>query len=384
MRIGLVIPSFDPRRGGAEQWTWQFARLLARRGEEVHVLAKHFGSHVEDVPFERHLLPRTRSRTAFAEAAEAATRKLSLDIIHDMGSGWNCDVFQPHGGSRKASFEQNLLLNRHWVRPFKRFSMGFLPRYREFRRLARRQYAQDGRLFLALSRMVARDFMRFHEVPWEQIRIVYNGVDVERFSPELRLVHREPIRKKLGIRDEVLVLIVAHNFPLKGVPTLLKALGRLVQRGEPVRLVVAGGKRLAPYRRMADQFGAGLATTFLGPVDDAAPYYAAADLYVQPTFYDPCSLVVLEALATGLPVLTSRFNGAGELMTPGVEGYLLDDPSSAEELGFYLREMLDDRKRHPMQEAARRLAISHSMERNCDEILAVYLEQMHRGIARAA
>lgn len=384
MRIGLVIPAFDPRRGGAEQWTWQFARLLARRGEEVHVLASQYRSQSDDVAFERHLLPRTHSRIGFAAAAEATARKLRLDLVHDMGSGSYCDVFQPHGGARKASFEQNLLLCPNWLRPAKRFSMGFLPRYREFRRLARLQYRQDGRLFVALSRMVARDFMRYHDVPWEQIRIVYNGVNTERFSPDLRAIYRDKIRKKLGIRDEVLVLIVAHNFPLKGVPTLLKSVGRLVRGGEPLRLVVAGGKRLGPYRRLAEQSGAGLATTFLGPVDDAAPYYAAADIYAQPTFYDPCSLVVLEALATGLPVITSRFNGAGELMTPGQEGYIVEDPGNADEMTSHLRELLDPQKRSTMQHAARRLAVAHSLERNCDEVMAVYREQTERGRARAA
>ena len=384
MRIGLVIPSFDPRRGGAEQWTWQFARLLAKRGEEVHVLASRFGALADDPALTRHTLVPGRSRMGFGIAAEEAARNLSLDVIHDMGSGWHCDVFQPHGGSRKASFEQNLLLNHPWLRPAKRFSMGFLPRYREFRRLARQQFRNDGRLFLALSRMVARDFVRFHEVPASQIRIVYNGVDLERFSPDLVPRYREQVRRKLGLSDEVLVLIVAHNFPLKGVPTLLRSIGQLVQRGERVRLVVAGGKRLTRYRAMADYVGAGLATTFLGSVDDAAPLYAAADIYVQPTFYDPCSLVVLEALATGLPIVTSRFNGAGELMTPGVEGYIVEDPANAEELACYLADLLDPEKRKHMGIAARKLAEAHSLERNCDEILAVYREQIGQRLSRAA
>jgi UDP-glucose:(heptosyl)LPS alpha-1,3-glucosyltransferase len=262
--------------------------------------------------------------------------------------------------------------------------MRFLPRYRGFRRLARKQYVQDGRLFLALSHMVARDFMRFHQVPAERIRIVYNGVDLQRFSPALQDKYRQQIRKKLGIRDELLLLIVAHNFALKGVPTLLKSVGALVRQGQPVRLVVAGGKRLEPYRDLAEQLGAGLATRFLGAVDDASPYYAAADLYVQPTFYDPCSLVVLEALASGLPVITTRFNGAAELITPGVEGYVMHDPADAEELTSFVHRLLEPQARTQMGQAARRLAMQHSLERNGAEILAVYREQMSSGRRRLA
>src|SRR5690606_35250548 len=185
MRIGLVIPAFDPRCGGAEQWTWQFARLLLRRGEEVHVLASRFAPQAEELRIQRHALPALRSKWGFALAAAEALRRLRLDVVHDMGSGWHCDVFHPHGGSRRASFQQNLLLEPAWLRPLKRWGSCLLPRYREFERLTRRQYVADGRRFVALSRMVARHFIELHGVPASHIRIVYNGVDLERFSPAL-------------------------------------------------------------------------------------------------------------------------------------------------------------------------------------------------------
>jgi UDP-glucose:(heptosyl)LPS alpha-1,3-glucosyltransferase len=113
-------------------------------------------------------------------------------------------------------------------------------------------------------------------------------------------------------------------------------------------------------------------TTFVGSIDDPVPYYAAADVYVQPTFYDPCSLVLLEALASGLPVVTSRFNGAGELLDSGKQGFVIDDPANADELAEALRPMWDADRRHAMSRAARALAEEHSLERNCREILALY------------
>jgi UDP-glucose:(heptosyl)LPS alpha-1,3-glucosyltransferase len=112
--------------------------------------------------------------------------------------------------------------------------------------------------------------------------------------------------------------------------------------------------------------------TFLGPVDDAAPCYAAADLYVQPTFYDPCSLVVLEALASGLPVITSRYNGVAELLTPGREGFVLHDPADVNELASRLEALLDPQLRRRCGDAARRLALDHTFDRNCDELVAIY------------
>jgi UDP-glucose:(heptosyl)LPS alpha-1,3-glucosyltransferase len=374
MKVALVIERLDPRLGGVEQWTWQFAQRLVQRGHEVHVVATRFAAETQQAGIVSHVVPAAGSRTRLAEHLEQAVRRLPVDVVHDTGAGWHCDVFQPHGGSRLASFEQNLLLEPRLLRPIKRRLAQYLPRYRQFNRLLRRQYSGQGRKFLALSRMVADDIERFHRVRPEQVRLIYNGVDLERFTPALRTRHRQELRERLGVRDEVLLLIVAHNFELKGVPTLLRAVGLLRRRGQPVRLAIAGGKRFAKYQRLAEQVGASTATTFLGRVDDAAPWYAAADIYVQPTFYDPCSLVVLEALASGLPVVTSRFNGAGELLTPGVDGYLVQDPADAEELAETLTPLLAADRRRAMSIAARRLAEQHSLDHNCDQIVAVYQE----------
>ena len=158
MRIGLVLGRFDPRCGGAEQSTVQYALGLARRGHEVHVVAKSFGPQAHGVPIVAHPTGEVRSRIAFAEAAEATLRSLSLDVVHDMGWGWYCDVFQPRGGSWMALSEQKLLLLPRWLRPGKRLFDRLTPRHRQFARLLERQCADDGRLVVAMSRMTAEHF----------------------------------------------------------------------------------------------------------------------------------------------------------------------------------------------------------------------------------
>jgi UDP-glucose:(heptosyl)LPS alpha-1,3-glucosyltransferase len=384
MKIGLVIEHLDARRGGAEQWTHQFARWLLGAGHEVHVVAGGFSPAAEQMGIVPHRLAPFAGKVEFARAAQRRLDALPLDVVHDMGHGWQCEVFQPHGGSRTAAFEQNLRLAPRWLRPFKRRAARWLPRYREFRQLAMRQYMADGRIFIALSQMVARDFVRFHGVSGEQVRLVYNGVDIARFSPGRRSDDRRRVRHELGVADgELLLLIVAHNFRLKGVPALLAAVGLLADDGWPLRLAVVGGKRQGAWDRLAARLGARGAARFVGPVDDAAPYYAAADAYVQPTWYDPCSLVLLEALASGLPVVTSRYNGAGELVTPGCEGWIVDDPGNPRELAGRIRPLFDPATRERMS-AARALAEQHSLERNCRELLAVYDEALAGRHRRAA
>jgi UDP-glucose:(heptosyl)LPS alpha-1,3-glucosyltransferase len=388
MRIGLVLDAYDPRRGGVEQWTHQFATQLLAAGHEVHAVARSFAPGAAPAGLQCHAIEAGSSRLQFAAATEAKLRTLALDIVHDTGCGTYADVFQPHGGSRVAAFEQNVALMPAWQRPWKRTFARWLPRYQEFAALCKRQYANDGRVILALSNMVAEDLRRFHGVPREHLRVIYNGVDTDRFSPAWRATYREEVRARLGVRDEVLLLIVAHNFRLKGVPTLLKATARLVRAGLTLRVAVAGGKHLSAARRSARRLGIEHCTTFLGSIDDVVPYYAAADVYVQPTFYDPCSLVVLEALASGLPVITTRHNGAGELITPGKEGEILANANDAEALATSLMPLVTSPElRDRMGLAARKLALEHTHEKNREAITKVYeqiLATRQKATSRAA
>jgi len=300
-----------------------------------------------------------------------------------MGSGWYCDVFESHDGSRYAQWEQKLRTLPRVLRPIKRRMTRVLPRYQEFPRRLGRQCADPGRIILALSRMVAMDYLHYHGVHPEQIRLIYNGVDTERFSPEHRAKYRESLRRELGVgEDETLLLFVGHDFQRKGLSTAIRAMARLVRAGQSVRMVVVGGRHQWRPMQLARRLGAGRAVTFAGSVLDTVPYYAASDVYVLPTFYDPCSLGVLEAAASGLPSVTSRFNGAGEMLTDGVDGILMDDPADDEELAHLIRPLLDRQTRTDMGRAARHFALDHTLQRNCDEIVAVYRDIA--GLARRA
>jgi UDP-glucose:(heptosyl)LPS alpha-1,3-glucosyltransferase len=384
VRIGLVIGEFNPRRGGAELWTFEFARRLLARGHEVHVVAAGFGESAQALPVVAHQVECSKSRLGFAAAAESKLRTLRLDVIHDQGMGWCADVLTSHGGAWQASTEAKARDLPRWAWPLKRASMRLLPRYRTFRRLAERQFANPSLIVVALSRMVARDFLRFHPIRPEQVRLVYNGADTERFSPERRDRHRRPLRERFGVGgDDTLFVFVGNDYHRKGLPAAVEALARLRAEGRAVRLLVVGGK---PYRRVAYRVGGprgAPALDFTGQVDDAAPYYAAADAFVLPTLYDPCSLSVLEAAAGGLPCITTRLNGAAELLTDGREGYVLDDPLDTGALADRMRRLLDADLRRRMGRAARQLMLRHTLDHNCDELLAIYNEVAARRRAAA-
>ena len=194
--------------------------------------------------------------------------------------------------------------------------LGLLPRYRDFRRLMARQFGDPGRIVVAVSKMCARDYQHYHGVPPERIRLVYHGSDNRRFSPEHRGRWREAVRRRLGVGGRRGAAVVrGPRLRAEGAGARPSARSR----GWPRKAAACGWRWWAGSAAAArcDCGGASAAVTLVGTVDDPVPYYAAADAFVLPTFYDPCSLSVSEAAASGLPSVTTRLNGAAELLDRG-------------------------------------------------------------------
>jgi UDP-glucose:(heptosyl)LPS alpha-1,3-glucosyltransferase len=370
VKIGLILERFDQDRGGLEHWTWQFARKLLARKHEVHVVAFEFHPEAAAMDIVAHRLPMPRSRIERAEALAAYLRNLHLDVVHDMGIGWHADIIQPHAGSVKALWEHNLMRIPKW----RQIRFWRERRYRELEEIEARQHANSSAIIVALSRMLQRNFETYNNLPASRMRVIYNGVDVDRFTPDSRARWREATRRDLGIAEhEVMFLMLAHNLLLKNAETVIRATAKLVAEGSPVRTVIGGGKKPERFVELAKKLGASRAVSFLGLVD-SRPHYAAADVYVQPTWYDPCSLVTLEASACGLPVITSRYNGASEMMTNGKEGFVLDQPGDVDGLATYMRELLDPRRREEMGAAGRALMLAHTFEHQTNEFCQLYDE----------
>ncbi len=381
MKIALVIERFDRRLGGAAQWTHQLAQWLLLQGCQVHILAREFGTAELSLAIEPHFLPGGRSPFSFAVAVEHVLPKISPDITHDMGASWSGNVFQPHYGSKFANRERNNARRPKWQQGIRKQVIRQLPRYQHIDQFVARQYASHQRIYVALSKMVACDFQRYHGVPPHLIQVVRNGVDTERFSPKSCAQHRSRIRTDLKISDhEVVLLFVAHNFQLKGLPNLLRSHRTLIQQGYPVRLVVCGGR---PLREPSPKTDFDESVLMLGPVEDTVPFYAAADICVHPTYYDACSLVVLEAMACGLPTVTTRWNGAAELIANGREGFVIPNANDTDLLVQHLMTLVDPDYRKTMGLEARQLMENHSMDHNFQQFWKIY-EQFLAARSRAA
>ncbi|MCW5980203.1 MAG: glycosyltransferase family 4 protein [Bryobacteraceae bacterium] len=380
MKIALACERFDPRGGGLEQWACQFARRLIERGHEVHALAFRAAPDAPAWP-RVHLAPWSESRLRRAETLERELPRLNCDVIHDLGAGWACDVLHPQMGSREANLRQDLR-RQNWRERWLRALRPAQRRWRnELREFERRQYQHRAGLTIAVSQMVARDLRELHGVAAERIRVIPNGVDAERLSPERLTPLREQMRHQLGWRKETVFLFAAHNPRLKGIRPLFAAFGILQKRCPEARLVAIGKAPEPRFQRLAARLGVQDRIRFAGFVGDPLPYFAAADAFVLPTYYDACSLTVLEAWAAGLPVVTTRRNGAAELMTNGVEGFVIEEPDRTAALADAMERLTDPNLRRRMGEAARNLALCRSLERNVDEIEGVYREAAARQAA---
>ena len=381
MDVALCYESVLPARGGAETYIGDLARRLARDGHAVHLYAARWDAAALPASTHFHRLdvpggPRFLRPWRFAAACEAALKKAQHDVSIGFDKTWGQDVLYPQGGLHAASAAHNRLKFRHpWERFFAAAGKWLDPAAWSFARLERKQYLGPNRpLVVVNSKMVRGHFERFYGVPPESVRVVYSAIDPGRFAADDRLKRRQEERAAWGVSPEETVgLFVAMNYRLKGLAPLLRA-AALVPRDKPFRLAVVGHPKDGKYRRLAARLGIAGRVVFLGHRDDPKDAYFAADFLVHPTFYDPCSLVALEALACGLPVVTTRYNGAAELLSPPGDGLVVDDPHDAPALAAAMAKLLDRGYRAAASQAARQTGTRWTFEHHYRALLDVFGE----------
>ncbi len=377
MRVAFCYESVLPSRGGCEMYIADLARRLAAEGHEVHLFACRWDEKALPARTVFHRLavpsgPRFTRPWLFGTACLKALKEHPDLVSIGFDKTWGQDILYPLGGLHVASAEHNLRKFRHpLTRWLARLAKECDPAAWTFRRLERLQYLEHRPLVVVNSRMVRDHFRRHYGVPPASVRVVHSSVDPGRFAETDRPARRIAVRRKWGIpADATVGTFVAMNYRLKGLAPLLRAL-QLVPADAKFRLLVAGNPKTAPYRRLARRLGVADRVVFAGYCPDTRDCYFASDFLVHPTFYDPCSLVVIEALACGLPVITTRYNGASELFAPS-EGFVIDDPHDAETLAGCVTRLLDAGLRRDMAAAARERAAGLTFDRHYREMLSVF------------
>jgi UDP-glucose:(heptosyl)LPS alpha-1,3-glucosyltransferase len=371
MKIALVNHSFSLSHGGLERFSVNLATALHQEGHEVHAIAQRFSDLPAAVQTHPLSVPRKPSFWrifSFHRVAAQAVQADSFDIVYGLVRFFPLDVYRMGDGVQK-----------HWMRIRYPFSLwrwlNYLinPAHLCNLYLERRILTAPGCRIVTNSRLCKEHPQQYYGVSAERIQVVYNGVNHQVFNPQQMAALRPAVREELGLGNEAIaVLHISNNWKRKGLAVLLEAVDRLGAKGAKVHVIVVGRGRAAPFRKLAGRLGLTARLHLVGESSQVQRYYAAGDLMVLPTLYDPFSNVCLEAMACGLPVITTAANGAAELIRPGQNGYVQQDPLDAEELARWLGKCLEPEVLESMGTVAWQTSLPFTREKNMQETIGVF------------
>jgi UDP-glucose:(heptosyl)LPS alpha-1,3-glucosyltransferase len=297
---------------------------------------------------------------AFAKAVERHLAETPYDVVYGLGKTWSHDVVRLGGGCHQTYLDLAGEAERRFLHP----PGGGWLKNRTALAIERRGLSPGAyRRVITNSHMVKRDVCARHQVPPELVTVIHNGVDGQRFHPRHRDEEGAALRRSCGFGPEhQVVLFLGSGYARKGLDLVLDAFPALRARCPSARLLVVGyDSSQSRYQTRARDLGLGEVACFLGGRRDVHACYAAADLYVLPTRYDPFANSTLEALASGLPVITSDANGGAEVITPGQDGEVLAIGATAVELSAVLIPWLHPERLTTARAYARAAAEQHDL-----------------------
>lgn len=340
MRIALLTRRFDPRGGGTERDLIITADCLLRAGHQLTVFAREIRGKSEDFEVRRvggFALGRTAGLLSFAYGAPLAARRAGADLLLSFGRTVGADVMRS-GGSAHISY---LRAARQWCGAVEWRRMRASSYHRAQIFIERHGFlSPELKLAIAVSNLVRDDLMREFDLPANKVVTLYNGVDLERFMPAPEDSARQEIRSSLDITDGApLVAFVGNGFGRKGLQFLIEA-WPTVERGAHL-LVVGADQKSRWYRRHAAQKGVGARVHFAGVRPDTTQIFHATDAAALPSLFEPFGNVVMEAMASGLPVLSSAQSGAAELLPEAMQRFVVRNPSDPSEIAEKMNALLD-------------------------------------------
>lgn len=404
MRLAVVSSFLDRRHGTERCIVEQIERIAREPGWEIHL----YSQRVEDISGVRfseksgsvppgsivwHKVPSIPGPLLFQflwwflanrvqRWFDARFRSLRFDLVYSPGI--NC--FDADAVAVHIVFREFLRLARQDLR-LRDSRLTSWPRlihrhlyYRLIIYLEKRIYPAPRLRLAAVSQLTASELSRHYGRA--DVTVIPNAVEGAVFHPAGREQRREDARRQWTYAPEDFVLLlVGNDWKKKGLPLLLEAMARC--RDLPLRLLVAGRDDASPYRSLLKRLGVQDRVRFAEPSSDVMQFYAAADVYVGPSLHDSFVLPSAEAMACGLPVITSAQNGGAGMITSGVDGFVLDDPRDTAALAQLLRLLWEQPElRRRMGERAARTAQHYTWERNARETLAFLAETLRRKEAK--
>ncbi len=364
-RIAVVIPKYGPV-GGAERFACEVTERLARSGHyEFHVFANCWqatpGSPVvfHKIPIIK--FPRSLRPWSFPWFAQRAIECGQFNLVHSHDRIFRADVFSVH-----------CIPHVSWVLSVRQKRVSIFDRTVAAveRRMMRSSAAK---WFLPVSSLAMESFRRTYSELHGQWRIMHPGVNATQFASPDRKMCRLEIRGRLGISDkDLLVLFVGMNFEVKGLDTIMAALAKARTKAN-VRLLVVGRGNESKYRQLARFYGIDAAVTFVGPQGTGLEqYYRAADIFIMLSLFDTFGMVVLEAMAAGLPVIVSPNVGAKDLVVEGKNGFVLPSAQDVDAAADRILQLRDPVRWMAMSADAVHTAAQHDWDGLARQLEIIY------------
>ncbi len=364
LRIAFVRRGYSPS-GGAEAYLKRLARGIIDLGHEAQLVAS------DDWPtsewsFGSVTRVKATSPIGFANELEKLRPQIGCDVLISLERVWRCDVYRAGDGVHQAWLNRR----RKFEMPLQRFVRGINRKHRDILQLEESLFAKGGAgRVIANSEMVKKEIVDFYRYRAAKIDIVRNGASLEqfRFDPALREKSRNDLKLK---PDEIALLFAGSGWERKGLRFAIEAIE--LCRDRKLCLLVAGRGNERDYK--PKRFFTEEPVRFLGEVGDLRPIYSAADIFILPSIYDPASNACLEALASGLPVITTRDNGFSEIIENGIHGSIVDLPNNVLALRDAIELWSDESRRAAAKSPIIERASQFDISNNVEQTLAILIQ----------
>jgi UDP-glucose:(heptosyl)LPS alpha-1,3-glucosyltransferase len=363
--IAVVIPRYG-RIGGAENMAFQLCERLSEIFD-IHVFARKWDQCPSLVTFHKVPMihfPRWLQPLSFAGFVQQKISGRAFDLVHSHERIFRMDLMTFHG-----------IPHRTWIRDMRQKSMSGFDMATCW---AEKKGIENPalKMILPVSNLVKKELFKSYAIAEDRVSVMHPGVSIARFSRLNARSCRERIRAHHGLSaSDVVICFVGMNFEIKRLDLTLQAIAGMKRDGffpALPRLLVVGKGNAGPYLKMAQDLGIRDQIVFAGVTDEVEAYYLASEIFVMPSRMDTFGLVVLEAMAAGLPVVISATVGAADLVAHGVNGFILPDNPSAQDMTEPLIRLMNPELRRSMGEAARQVAGNHDWDKVASKMAGIY------------
>jgi len=364
LSIAFVRRGYSPS-GGAEVYLKRLGKGIVDLGHDAQLIVSN-NWPPNEWPFGSIKYLKASSPIGFADELERTRAQIECDVLMSLERVWRCDVYRAGDGVHQAWLNRR----RKFEMPLQRFAHGISRKHQDILSLEESLFAKQGAgRVITNSEMVKSEIVDLYGHPPDRIDVVRTGVPLENFRSDPAL--RKKTRAELKLKpNEIALLFAGSGWERKGLRFALEAFE--LCRDRELRLLVAGRGDTRAYK--PKRFFTEEPVRFLGEVPDLRPIYVAADIFILPSIYDPSSNACLEALASGLPVITTRDNGFSEIMENGVHGSIIDLPSNVSALRDAIRFWSDESRRALARSAITERAAQFDISNNVAATLKILIQ----------